>query len=184
MRKLLFSLAGILFLSMARAQSITPSVINSTGGSAVSGNNPSNAFYLDWNVGEMTLVNTMRTSGKKILIITNGFLQPEYSGDNGNEPERLLTGWFTNAEVRVFPNPASEYVDVNLFFEETGTVRLNLFSVMGEQLFTREFSVTSKARVEQVPVRSYTPGTYLLQVQLFSEGKLVKQGSFKIVKTD
>ena len=184
MRKLLFSLAGIVFFSASRTQSIAPAVINSTGGSAVSGTNPSNAFYLDWNVGEMTLVNTMRTSGKKILIITNGFLQPEYSGDHGNEPERFVTGLFTDAEVRVYPNPASEYVDVNLYFQDAGTVRLNLFSVMGEQLFTREFTVNSKSRVAQIPVRSYTPGTYLLQVQLFSEGKIIKQGSFKVVKTD
>lgn len=183
MRKLLFSLVGIIVFASARPQSITPTVINSSGGSAVSGNNPANAFYLDWNVGEMALVNTMRTGGKKVLIITNGFLQPEYSGDQGQEPERiqpLLTG----AQVFAWPNPSSDQVNVNLRFEGRGTVKLLLTTLMGEQLYTKQVAVNGTATMEQVSIGKYTPGTYLLQVQFVSEEGKISQGSFKIIKTD
>ena len=183
MRKAQLSLVLIVFFSLARAQSITPTVINSSGGSAVIDvqNHP---FHLDWNVGEMTLVNTMRTTGKKILIITNGFLQPEYSGDHGEERQQVNPDLFTRSEITVYPNPTSDYVDVNLVFEKTGTVRLSLFNIMGEKLFTREFPVNTKTRTEHIPVDKYSQGTYLLNVQLVSEGKIIKQGSYKIVKTN
>ena len=48
------------------AQSIAPSVINSTGGTATVGN-----LIVDWNVGESMI--TTQTNG---IIVTNGQLQP------------------------------------------------------------------------------------------------------------
>ena len=181
MRKAQLSLVLIVFSLLSNAQSITPTVVNSSGGSAVitvSGH----PFHLDWSVGEMTLVNTMRGTGTKLLIITNGFLQPEYSGDQGEEGQQLKAELFTRSEITVYPNPTSDYVDVNLIFDQTGTARLSLFNVMGEKLFTREFPVTTKTRTEHIAVDKYTQGTYLLHVQLVYQGKIIKQGSYKIVK--
>jgi hypothetical protein len=183
MRKTQLSLVLIVFFSFAGAQSITPAVINSSGGSAVIDvqNHP---FHLDWNVGEMTLVNTIQGGGKKLLIITNGFLQPEYSGDHGEEKQQPAAELFTRSEIRVFPNPTSEYVDVGLFFEQAGTVRLSLFNSMGEKLFARDLTGNSKTRTEHILMDKYSQGTYLLQIQLVFEGKIIKQGSYKIVKTN
>jgi hypothetical protein len=183
MRKAQLSLVLIVFFSFAGAQSITPTVINSSGGSAVI-NVQNLPFHLDWNVGEMTLVNTITGSGPKLLIITNGFLQPEYSGDHGQEGEKPGADLFTRSQITVFPNPTSEYVDVTLFFDQPGTVRLNLFNIMGEKLFSRETLLNTKTSSEHIPMAKYTPGTYLLHVQLVSQGKIIKQGSYKIVKTN
>lgn len=183
MRKFQLSLVLIVSFSLARAQSVTPTVVNSSGGSAVI-NVQNQPFHLDWSVGEMTLINTISGAGGKILIITNGFLQPEYSGDHGEERQQISTDLFTKSEITVYPNPTSEYVDVNLLFEQTGTARLSLFNIMGEKLFTREFTVNTKTRTEHIPMDKYSQGTYLLQVQLVSDGKIIKQGSYKIVKTN
>src|SRR5688572_31582893 len=58
------------FLFNCRAQSITPSVINTSGGSFKSG-----YYEFEWSVGELALVGEM-TSLNRYLVITNGFIQP------------------------------------------------------------------------------------------------------------
>src|SRR4051812_36203780 len=102
MRKLILSLVAVFFFFSSWCQSITPTVINSTGDSfKVFGmQSKDNSFYLDWSVGEMTLVNTMRSAQDKKLyvIITNGFLQPDYGPDQGNEDHK--TNYFTSSEIK------------------------------------------------------------------------------------
>jgi Secretion system C-terminal sorting domain len=186
MKQLLFFTVGTVFFTAAHSQSITPGIINSTGKSAVIQvlNQP---FHLDWNVGEMTLVNTMYhipASQNEILIISNGFLQPDFGPDDGEEDLHKQTNILTSAEIKVYPNPAIREVEVSFSMIETGTVRLVLYDAMGRQVFIKQVPFNAKLRMERIPVAGLTQGTYMLHVQFSRQDQMISQGTFKIVKSN
>jgi hypothetical protein len=191
MRKLLSLLGWALFLlPCSHAQSIGPQVINSAGGSF---NMPANNFNLDWSVGEMTLVNTMQgANATGIYVVTNGFLQPTKYGavKGGKEDTKELIVdakplSFGANDVRVFPNPTINHVDVSFMFSQAGNVRLSLYNQMGQQLYVKDFTSYGFKSVWHVPMAGYVQGTYLLYVEWHAtDGKSSRTDSYKIVKTN
>ncbi len=125
----------------AFAQSITPSVTNSTGGTAAVGN-----LIVDWNVGE-SMVST-QTNG---IIVTNGQLQP---ADDIISVEELNTSW----NISVYPNPThDEYV---ITAPNAGVYEASLFDLAGK--FISKQTLMSTNRMD---VRSLSNGSYYLQVR-------------------
>src|SRR5688572_28120511 len=125
MKQVLFFTVGIVYFAAANSQSMTPAVINSTGNSAVI-QVQNQSFHLDWNVGEIALVNTMYNipaNQNPILIISNGFLQPDFCPDEGEEDLHSQTNLLTSAAIKVCPNPAIKEGEVSLSTNETGTFR-------------------------------------------------------------
>src|SRR5512138_1693663 len=92
----------LLISTASFCQSINTSVLNATGGTAKNG-----YYQFEWSVGELALVDEMQSSDK--LIVTNGFLQP-YLVSPGTNDQGFL---FAVDEIKIFPNPASRYVEVN-----------------------------------------------------------------------
>ena len=74
MRFKLLTTTGLLLLGIwASAQTATPTVTNAGGGAY---NNPNSYFrYFEWSIGELTLINTV-TSADKSLVVYQGVLQP------------------------------------------------------------------------------------------------------------
>ena len=73
------------------AQSIRPSVINTSGGSFQSG-----YYQLEWSIGELALIGEM-TSSNNSLVITNGFIQPFIQYPATNNTNNV----FGNDEIRM-----------------------------------------------------------------------------------
>lgn len=179
MRKHVVSFALSFFLfSILSAQSITPHVINSSGGTYKV---PSQNYYLDWSVAEMTLVNTMSHPAPHhgLYVITNGYLQPDKKEEGDDKREQ--TSNFTANEIKVYPNPAVNHVEVKFYAGPSGHVRLTLFNVSGLIVYTKLISLYGKGSIERIPLANLTAGTYMLNVQM-EDGANGKQGSFKIVK--
>ena len=108
------------------SQSIAPSVINTSGGSFQSG-----YYQLEWSIGELALVGEM-TSSNNSLVITNGFIQPfiQY-------PATVNTNLvFGNDEIKIFPNPASSYVEINFLSKQRGRITLNFYDGAGRKILT------------------------------------------------
>jgi hypothetical protein len=123
------------------AQSITPSVINSTGGTATVGN-----LVVDWNVGE-SMVST-QTNG---IIVTNGQLQPV---DGIISVEELNSSW----NVSVYPNPTrGEFV---ITAPSSGIYEASLFDLAGKFISKQILMNTNR-----MDVRSLANGSYYLQVR-------------------
>src|SRR5260370_41901118 len=96
----------VFFISLSCfSQSVTPSVINVSGGSSQKG-----YYQFEWSVGEMSLVNEME-SRPNMFVVTNGFLQSYLLHPGTNNPNDQLGA----DEIKVFPTPASSYVEVDLF---------------------------------------------------------------------
>ena len=139
-KHLLFVIATFASLS-ASAQSITPSVINSTGGTATVGN-----LIVDWNVGE-SMVST-QTNG---IIVTNGQLQPV---DEIISVEELNTSW----NISVYPNPTRDEFVITA--PSSGIYEASLFDLAGK--FISKQTLMSTNRMD---VRSLANGSYYLQVR-------------------
>lgn len=184
MRKLFFTIAGLFFCLLTSAQSITPFVLNSSGGTAKTNNNK---VYLDWSVGEMTLVNTMVSPNYKgLIIITNGFLQPPKDDGEGDEDmyyTEFLKPEASSPSLRVYPNPTSTYVTIDIPMKEAGKVKLTLLNSMGELVFQKEVSGHGNIN-ERISMAGYSQGTYLLRVQMGSPGTRATELTYKIFKAN
>ena len=139
-KHLLFVIATFASLS-ASAQSITPSVINSTGGTATVGN-----LIVDWNVGE-SMIST-QTNG---IIVTNGQLQPV---DEIISVEELNTSW----NVSVYPNPTRDEFVITA--PNAGVFEASLFDLAGKFISKQILMSTNR-----MDVRSLANGSYYLQVR-------------------
>lgn len=108
MKKHLLTIAAFALFCAARAQTVMPQVVSSSGGS---GQNAQGS--LDWTIGEA--VTATVTDGTSTL--TQGFQQPTLviatSQNENNDVMHLL----------VYPNPTADYVTLNL--DPSGTQQIN-----------------------------------------------------------
>jgi len=161
------------FFINCSAQSITPSVFNSSGGFFKSG-----YYQLEWSIGELALVNQM-TSSNNSLVITNGFIQPFIQHPATNNTNNL----FANDEIKVFPNPASSYVEINFLTKQKGRITLSFYDASGRKIFTTADSYYGVGLIKRIPVSHLPNEVYMLHVDLDPEpGYSSKKGIYKIVK--
>jgi hypothetical protein len=167
------TIIALLFIStVSYCQSINTSTINSCGGSAKNG-----YYQFEWSVGESTLIDQMESAGK--LIVTNGFLQPYLVNPGTNDPNYL----FSVDEIKVFPNPASRYVEINFFTKQKGQVLMTLYDAIGQKIYTQEITCYGVDLIHRIPVTQLQNGSYVLNITLNSNlGFPVKQGAYRIVK--
>jgi hypothetical protein len=138
----LISLFLILFSTIiASAQSITPAINNSTGGTATFGN-----LVVDWNVGESMI--TTQTNG---FIVTNGQLQPV---DGIISVEELNSSW----NISVYPNPTRD--EFMIIAPSSGIYEASLFDLAGKFISKQLLNNTNR-----IDVRSLANGSYYLQVR-------------------
>lgn len=126
----------------------------------------------------MALIGQMSSSNNS-LIITNGFIQPyiQHPGpDNTNN-------FFTVDEVKVFPNPASDYVEINFFSKQRGRVTLNIYDAAGKAVYTQTIQYNGVDLIQRIPVNKFSASVYMLHINLeANEGYVSKKGSYKIIK--
>jgi hypothetical protein len=169
--------AIIISLSIAfccHSQNITPSIINSSGGFSQQG-----YYQFEWSIGELALVNEMKNNINGV-VVTNGFLQPYLLYPNSYNPNQQ----FGAEEIKVFPNPASSYVEVDFLTKGKGSMGLALFNDVGQKLYSKQFYSDGLDRIERIPVSYLTGGVYILHVELKSGNFVTKQGNYKIIKAD
>jgi len=173
MKNLLPLLLLICCAATSHGQQNIQSTINISGGSYQKG-----YYQFEWNVGETALVDQMEEYGGK-FVITNGLLQPYiiYPATISTQP------WFEMHEIRIFPNPSTEYIEINLSTKHSGKLVLQLFSASGQIVYNKVFDVYGVDKIERIPVASFSQGIYTLHVELkASEGSISKRSVYKIVK--
>ena len=65
--------------------------------------------------------------------------------------------------LEVFPNPASEVVNLKLMLEEPQDVQITIFDMQGHLLNTRKFDNVSRETIE-LSVRDLPAGTYMVRL--------------------
>ena len=156
-----------------QSQSVAPSVINSSGGSFQSG-----YYQLEWSIGELALVGEM-TSSNRSLVITNGFIQPFVQFPATNNTNNV----FSNDEIKIFPNPASSYVEINFFTKQKGRITLSFYDGAGKKILTSSDWYYGVGLIKRIPVSQLPNEVYMLHVDLDpNPGYTSKKGAYKIIK--
>ena len=154
------------------AQQVTPVVINAAGRSGSSAN-----IFIDWTIGEMPLIATYSGPG---LSVTNGFLQ----AGSGFLPTSLRDlPSLTSSEIKIFPNPVSDEMQVQFQLNNAGKIQIILFDISGKKLIDRQWIYSGGSQVHRVNLKKYPQGSY----QLFlyykpANGTQPKTGVFKVQK--
>jgi hypothetical protein len=164
----------VFFISISCfSQRIIPSVINVSGGVSQQG-----YYQFEWSVGEMSLVNQME-SRPSLFVVTNGFLQPYILHPGAN----YSSNQFGADELKVFPTPASSYVEIDLFTKQQGRLKIDFYDALGQKVYSTELQSFGVDLIQRIPVNRFPQGTYLLHVELYADPNFVsKKGVYKIVK--
>ena len=154
-------------LPQVRGQSIWPSTLNATGGSATLGGRT-----YEWSIGEMTLVSTAATSS---IVVTQGLLQPEH-GVTAVEDRNMLKF------LTVFPNPANNTINYTFNSPQKAVIGLRLMDMSGKVIQEKSNDVKTGMNTGQLDISSLAAATYLLQVDLKSDETLIETTAYKIQK--
>lgn len=170
--RLLLLTASIFFSFVTQAQSVTPAILNSTGGT-----NMFTFYRFEWSFGEAIAIETMTTP---TLQVTNGVLQP---GTHNPATVFPNTPWDPE-EIKIFPNPTRDLLEIDIFSKHSGWLTINLFDEEGKFYGRKEFAYFGVGRIEKWNFSSYASGAYFLNIQLKPAigTSVEKKGTFKVIK--
>jgi hypothetical protein len=153
------------------AQEASPSIINVTGGSAVSG-----YYRFDWSVGEMCIIDSY---SKPNCILENGFL---HAGTERPHPPKGID-FFAVGDIMIFPNPVYSIAELNLNLPQPGRVNMRLINVLGKPVEIRQFDYNGVGRIEKIDLQRYPAGSYMLQVTLSPTDQSTpeRKGTYKLI---
>lgn len=102
----------------------------------------------DYTVGKFVF-NKKRVSGVSVEDITNGF-----------------------NEVKLFPNPATENVTLNIISEHVANdIDVNIYSLTGQLVWSRKVDIVSQTNIE-IPVHNWQKGIYIVRI---GSSKMIQQ---------
>lgn len=173
MKKTITIVITFSFFYCSNAQSIAPSVFNAAGGSF-----KQDYYQFEWSIGELSLIGDM-TSVNNSFVITNGFIQPFIQYPAKDDYHTI----FGADEIKVFPNPASSYVEINFLTKQKGRITLTFFDGTGKKIFTATDRYYGVGMIKRIPVTKLPNEVYMLHVDLDPDpGSIVKKGVYKIIK--
>jgi hypothetical protein len=166
MRKGFFSVLMIIgAVVSSKAQTISPSVLASGGGSA-----KTSSGSLDWTLGEFA-VETIYTDGK---IYTQGFNQPFLI----IRPSVVLTPAKSFYKISVAPNPVHSILNFKINSLNDIQVSVTVADIHGKMLLRRK--VNSAGGYLQIDFTGLAAGSYVLTVREAASGQIIQ--SFEIIK--
>ncbi|MCC7245836.1 MAG: T9SS type A sorting domain-containing protein [Saprospiraceae bacterium] len=146
-RLLLLSLCC--FLSQSSfSQSICMQVLSSSGGSATL-----NGQHHDWTVGEVATL-TIAGAGRKF---TQGFQQPDVCISVSTH-QTELADW----NIEVFPNPATDLIQVRFSPEQTGGLSARIMDITGRLVLDNQW--LDQADGSPIDCSTWPAGAYFLQL--------------------
>jgi len=162
----------LLFTMSCFAQTKAPYVVNIAGNQVTSGN-----YNFEWSVGESAAITTMENTN---LLVTNGLLQ--YNVENKGETN--LASTFLPSDIRVYPNPVKNILDINILHAAKGIHQMELLDAKGTKLKEIQIKYYGMGAIESWDLGVLNSGQYFLNIRQTDEvtGKLIKKGAFKIVK--
>jgi hypothetical protein len=158
------------------AQTDLHSTLNVAGATASKG-----YYSFDWSVGESTAITTI-ASGNSML--TQGVLQYH----SGNVVDRNFAMTWFHDEVRLFPNPVDNFLEVDFKHLVPGRIHLQLSSKSGQILWQKELDYNGVSRVEKLNMSGLPAGNYTLYIlqdrvpDRYGHRIYYKRGAFNIVK--
>ncbi len=163
MQKIILILLTV-FLIQAKAQSVSPFVIASTGGYFSNG-----TFSVSSTFGEMTMVETF-TDGTNFL--TQGFQQP-FSNTTGISEIIPESGSYS-----IFPNPSDGNFMLTYHYASGGSASFRVYNTLGQEVSNIITKFDVGVNFQNFNLHSLASGIYFLEADYsFNDGKMLKNVS-------
>src|SRR5215510_8178043 len=173
MKKIIALLVAYFSLSHLNSQVVAPSVMNTAGGTVRSG-----YYQFEWSIGELAIVGDM-TGLNGSIVFTNGFIQSHIQYPSGNNADAN----FGNDEIKIFPNPASTYVEINFFTKQKGRLTTSFYDAAGKKVYTATDVYYGVGFIKRIPVSQLPNEVYMIHIDLDPfPGYTAKKGAYKIIK--
>lgn len=143
-------------------------------------------FIVDWSIGESTIIETFfgRNTQENLLLtsksfVTSGVLQPT---DWFHIPI-LRTETLRLDEVRVYPVPAKNFVNLDFRSGDIGYFYVTLYDNSGKIIETKEMVKSEKPLSQNWNISKLASGIYYFKVLIRPNSyKIEKSGVFKFQK--
>lgn len=169
MKKVIYLLIGCIGGTIVHAQSITPSILNAGGGTAVV-----NGYICDWSFTELILATTYSTPN---LIVTQGVLQNDpYIDPNGIKPIASL-----KQNIKVYPNPSKDIIYLQSEDKSETKYQYSLLDIGGKTILNKSADFSLNEKTQTVDLSKLPAGTYILKITELKKEKTLTQ-SYKIQK--
>lgn len=139
-----------------------------------------NGMSFDYSIGEMMLVSTEHTSD---LIITQGLLQPGHFHSTSNSGSDGTLSTLDNP-IKVYPNPSSHLVFVEMYETSIQDYSYNLYDATGKIVLSRKGQTQVGLNKLELNLQSIASGSYYLILQKRDIGEQAQNYSFKIQKVN
>ena len=172
MRKLqlLFFTVGIFFSAFSYSQSVTPQILNTTGGT-----NFFTFYRFEWSFGEATAIETLSNGTN---TVTTGVLQP---GTHNPATVNNNTAWGKD-EIKILPNPVQTMLEIDFLSKQQGKVTMTLLDESGKQITRSSFMYYGTGSIQKMDVRNYPSGAYFLNILMDPINTSVKKlSAFKVM---
>ncbi|HAF27470.1 MAG TPA: hypothetical protein DCG75_00340 [Bacteroidales bacterium] len=162
MKKYLFLSLGMFLGLFVSGQSISSYVVASAGESVEVG-----GLNVSWTLGEIAIETLESTD----LVLTQGFQQGYFEITSIGDPLS------TNFTIKMYPNPASEFVWVDLESEEIKDAVIELFDLDGKLVYSSKLNVIEGPN--KVELGNLNSSQYILRI---SDNSGIVLQTFKLVK--
>lgn len=175
--KMIQLLSALLMLSgglLAQDVTIYTSARNTAGGSGAVAHPDFGTFYLDWSLGENTIVSTTFNGN---LITTNGMLQPALNFKSEAD--------LGDIDINFYPNPTSNFswIDITIS-NQTGKLEGQVYNMLGQLVIPATFTVNSSGKY-RIDFSKLPSGMYVLWIRYTSPYSMaVRRQSYKVIKTN
>ena len=156
MKKIIILTIGILYTLSVSGQQLSHEVISSAG-DYFKGSNAT----LSWTIGEAVIETFNGTN----CILTQGFQQPFISVTGIKKLEDK------NLEIKVFPNPASDFLNVRFIATEKIDLIIELIDLNGKVLLNEE--IVTDQLIKQINFTHFKSGSYFLRIRK-TDGQLLE----------
>jgi hypothetical protein len=151
----------------AKAQSITPYILNNGGGSS---------NFMEWSIGEGVSISPFLAGG---LGLNTGVLQPMTSIITGiNEYGPSVFG----NQISVGPNPVSNLLHFKARLAQVGTLSIQLLDAKSAIVYTQEAGTIYGSYDKDIQMQAYPEGVFYVRVYFKPNNGTTKTGVYKIIK--
>ncbi len=148
--KIALFIAFVLASVAGSAQTLSPTVISSSGGYFTSA-----SASLSFTVAEMTMVQTFSTANN---FLTQGFQQPEDYNVGIIETAQDDSG------VLIFPNPTTGSITLNYYNNGNSESTIKLYNMVGQVVLSQKVSQLQGLNTMNLDISHYSQGMYMLEL--------------------
>lgn len=149
---------GLMTVCIVQAQSLSPTVIASTGGYFSNGSGS-----LSSTVAEMTMIETFHATTS---ILTQGFQQPADIETSIDET--------TLADVSIYPNPTNGQFSLTVNAPASGSASVSVYDLLGQTIQSQELAISSGLNRMAFDIRGCSTGIYMLYYRDETGSKTIK----------